>query len=455
MNDDQRHHHRGTRRSSTSGRSSSRRSSGGPRRPSWHGFAFKGAIAAVVSLAVILFITQHFSSDTVATDATDPTWPWDGGAADLGRAAAALESTPPAIDEAEDAAKDALGTSPLSVAALDMLAQAAQAAGDQEAVARYRNLIMTRTLRSFPTLRWRYDEALRRRDFATMMPIGDALLRQDFMRGDARYIIGTMAALAADPDARPELLAILARPSAWRRPFLNALAQIGPIDTFPDIMAEVPPDPDAPTTAAWNFYFDRLTRQGQSRQAYVIWSGQLPEAELARLGLLYNGGFETKPSGAMFDWTITPAKGMEIVFDNENPGEGTTSLRVAFGGAPMSFQNVRQTLILDPGVYTLSGLVRTEDLQTERGLSWAIYCYSVGGGQLLASSPSFSGTTDWSRFSVDFEVPPFACDYQAIRLELPARIAAERRIQGRIWVDGLSIVPKPQSVAPDSTGTGG
>ncbi|MBZ9937949.1 hypothetical protein LB518_16735 [Mesorhizobium sp. BR1-1-16] len=442
----------GRRRRSKS-RSSTR--SGGSRTARWHWSSpkavllAKGVVAAFVSLVAIVFISQHFSADDVVSPIADAGWHSDGVTGDLAKGVSALIVQPPALDEARAAANRALELSPLNIGALDILAYAADGAGDKAAVARYRNLIYERTRRHTPTLRWKFDDAVAARDFATATEAAKAMLRQDIKQPNSRYVMAVLVSLTSDKQARPFILTAVSEQSPWRRTFLDLFASQGDPELFPDFMASLPPVDGMPFNTSWNAYFDRLIKGGASRQAYVIWTSLQPADQMRSLALLYNGGFELPASGLPFDWTIAKARGMEIVADPDDPGEGSSSLRVTFGGSPMDFRHVRQTLILDPGRYKLSGMTKTQDLVTSRGLSWGIYCNGARGETQLDSSPSFSGTSGWTRFSVEFDVPPQFCDYQTIRLELPARIDAERRVQGTLWVDDLSIV----SVQPPDAGT--
>ena len=438
------------RRRRTSSRAASKRTRGTTgsvrRLGALAGLIARLAVGGAIALALIALIIHHFSVDDIASDFADPGFRSDGATVDITSGAAQIMAVPPVLDGAKAAAIDALAMSPLNIGALDILANVAEVLGDKATTAKYRQLIYERTKRHTPTLRWIFDRAVDAHDFGTMAAVADAMLRQDHRLPNSRYVMATLGALVADPVARPYIAAIVVPNSAWRRAFVELVAQRGDIDAFPEFVQLLQPPQPTPGIrfiSSWNLYFDRLIKGGESRMAYVIWTGLLDPDNLPTLGLLFNGGFEMAAKMLPFDWTINQARGMEITTDTNDPGEGQQSLRVTFGGAPMSFRNILQTLILDPGTYTLSGMVKTENLVTVRGLNWGIYCNSSEGNTQLVVSPSFSGTQGWTRFSVDFTVPARFCDYQTIRLELPARIAAERRIQGSIWVDGLSIVAHP------------
>lgn len=418
------------------------------------GRAVKVMIGAAVSLGLIWLIAGHFGADDVGNDPATTTWFTDGISSELRDANAALAATPPDVAGARRIATEALAESPLNVRPLSVLARGATAEQNAAKEAEFRNLIAERTLRDFPTLLWQFEQQANRQDYPAMMETADAMLRQNTAVPAALYVMNRMTVLMADEKARAPMAAKLSKPSTWRRSFLDTAARKGDINAFPELMYLIQPDNPIRVGTSWNLYFNRLIPNGASRMAYAVWVGLIDLDEAGALGLIYNGGFEAEPTGLPFDWTITPARGMEIVRDPDIHVEGAASLKVTFGGGETNFNNVQQTLILDPGRYRLSGQVRMDDLRNARGMRLALYCYRPGPG-LLAESPLFSGTSDWKRFAVDFEVPPQFCDYQTLRFELPARSNIEKRIEGSIWLDDLDIVPAPPADAAAGQSAGG
>lgn len=401
----------------------------------------KAVVIASLSLVGIWLIAAHFGANDIASTTNAP-WPGDGAYALVGKGRAALGATPPAIADAKASARAALAVSPLNVDALEVFARAAMAEGDEQAVAKYRKMILDRTLRNYLNLVWEFDEAVNRRDFDTAMSLANAALRQSVAGEAATYLMRRMTVLASDPEAFPAIAAQMGELTTWRRSFLDVMATRGDINIFPELMDARRPKVRGGVN--WPTYFNRLIARGESRMAYVIWTEQLDPETAPPLGLLFNGGFESEPTGMPFDWSVTPGRGFEIVRDDRAPGEGAQSLRITFGGAEVRFANLRQTLILDPGAYSFSGLVKTSALETRLGLQFRIYCLDTDSA-VIAQSPLFAGTAEWSRFSIDFTVPPQYCNYQTIRLEIPAKIAADRRVQGSIWFDGLDIARRTDS----------
>ena len=88
-------------------------------------------------------------------------------------------------------------------------------------------------------------------------------------------------------------------------------------------------------------------------------------------------------------------------------------------------------MLLPAGDYSFSGRLKTAELRTVRGLWWRIFCANASANT-IANSELVSGTMPWTDFTVKFQVPATDCGAQWLQLELPARIEAELRIEGRV-----------------------
>ena len=69
---------------------------------------------------------------------------------------------------------------------------------------------------------------------------------------------------------------------------------------------------------------ERLQRDGQWPDAYLVWLNGLPLEQRQRVGYVFNGGFELPLSNAGFDWRI-PAQDGAVV--SAEPGDGVTGKR--------------------------------------------------------------------------------------------------------------------------------
>jgi hypothetical protein len=424
--------------------------------PSGRGIA-RLALGTVVCLAAALVLVLHFRQDVVRQGPTpNPFWPADGSARVVESATAALGTKPPDPAAASALARTALSASPLNVAALAVLAGSEKAAAQDEAADATYRLVLERTQRNLDGLLWLAKTSLDHKDDSGLIAATDSFLRitDDSDTGSIESAINTLLSVASDKQAAPLLIERLRPDPAWRRPFLDALAQKGPPGLLPDFMAALTPDATAagdatsdqaanpdpgPLDPVWRTYFDRLIKSGDGRNAYAIWVGLLPPAQLAGLGYVFNGGFEAPPSNSPFDWTLSPLKGATRAIVADQAAGGSSSLFVNFSGAPADYRQVWQTIVLAPASYSLSGKVRMDRLETSRGLQWRVYCRVGEATTLIGQSPFFSGSGDWSDFQFDFQVPPDKCEAQLLALELPARIPAERAIRGKVWFDDLAI----------------
>jgi hypothetical protein len=170
----------------------------------------------------------------------------------------------------------------------------------------------------------------------------------------------------------------------------------------------------------------RLSSLGGKRGDYLI------------SNFLYNGGFESEPSGSIFDWRISRTAGVDAAFGSGIAHSGRRSLRIDFGGeANVNYRHARQDVILKPGNYRFTAWVRTEDLTTDKGIAFRIsdadssVWLDVRTGQL-------TGTHDWTSLSTDMTVPK---QTGRIRIEI-IRDPSEKfdnKIRGTAWVDDVRL----------------
>ena len=88
---------------------------------------------------------------------------------------------------------------------------------------------------------------------------------------------------------------------------------------------------------------------------------------------LHNGDFAGEPfPGAVFDWRVTPLDHVSVARDCESHSE-ECSLRIQFdGSANVSFDNVSQIVLVEPGRFVFRASVRTANVTTDQGLAFEI-----------------------------------------------------------------------------------
>ena len=185
-------------------------------------------------------------------------------------------------------------------------------------------------------------------------------------------------------------------------------------------------------------FLARLQRDGRWLDAYFAWLNSLEPTQIAMLGHVYNGSFEVPIGNEGFDWQAPKVQGV-VVETVPTPGAtGAKALHVVFQGGRAGFQHFYQFLLLDPGRYRFHGRARLDNLDTEKGLRWAVRCAANDG--LLAASEHFLGTDQWRHFGMEFAVPLEGCVAQILRLELDGQFGFELQAKGAAWFDDLAIL---------------
>lgn len=337
----------------------------------------------------------------------------------------------------ESLALATLQANPLDGRAYRVLAQLRESEHGIEAALPLYNAAVHRGPRDRYTHARLFEYGLQTGDVAKALGHFDFLLR---LRPEtAPTLLPVLVTLAAEPAVQPALAERLAAAPPWRAPFLRLLAQtatdaaaveplwqalrVGPRGGLPQ--AELQP------------WLDRLLREDQGDRAYLLWVSQLGQRELAELGNVFNGDFELAPSGFGFDWRFGRVAGARIDRMPVAGAGGNLALRIAFDDRRVPFAHVQQVLALPPGIWRLQGRARADALRNDRGLIWQVTCHA--GGAPLGRSEPLKGQRSWHPFELEFEVPTQGCSAQVLRLLLPARIPAERRIGGQAWYDQLAI----------------
>ena len=154
---------------------------------------------------------------------------------------------------------------------------------------------------------------------------------------------------------------------------------------------------------------------------------------------MFNGSFETNPSGLPFDWTINTGSGATAEIVPRTDKDGQRALYVEFASGRIEFSGVAQWVMLAPGRYELQGRYKGE-LAGRRGLKWRVICPSAGPEPLAETAMLLGSQPSWKEFKVQFRVPDTGCRAQIVRLDLDARSASEQFISGAMWFDDLQIL---------------
>jgi hypothetical protein len=340
------------------------------------------------------------------------------------------------LAKARALAEEALCDEPLAPGVLTILGRIAEMQGDQKRAEALMELVGQRALRDYYAQAWLANNALKKGDFAGVLPHLDAILRTQPDMADRPLQL--LAAFISVPRALFPLEELLKTDPPWRPWFLQEVAaKSSDRAALERLYADLAAGAHPPTDKELGFYLDRLIKDGSYDKAYQVWHATLSAPQAADQALLYDGNFQYPLSGAAFDWQIQEALGADV-------DVAGGSLRIEFSGARVDFKNVSHLLVLPAGSYRLSGEVEAEELHTERGLWWRVFCLghpdaSLGETELVASS------TPWRPFDLTFQIPAESCPAQVLQLELPARVALEKRIEGVVSYRNMAVSPVRQA----------
>ncbi|WP_339084577.1 hypothetical protein [Hyphomicrobium sp. ghe19] len=369
-----------------------------------------------------------------------------------GRSKAAAGSSRPSDQQVAAWVQTALANEPFNARAYRILGEIADRSGDLRSASKLMSAAARHSLHESKAAYWLMLKAYEQRDFRTATYYADVLLRTQEQAND--HIVPLLAKIAEDKDGTSEVKALLRTNPPWRRQFFAALLNsVTHARTPLDLLLSLQDSPNPPTTVELRTYLDFLIDHQFYDLAYSAWLQFLSADDLQRVGFLFNGSFESMPSGLPFDWVITPGYGVTVdiaerppltefdtVADRTSEKRNERALFIEFGYGRAEFPPVWQLLMLAPGDYKLSGQYQGQ-LQGRRGLIWRTDC-ADNGSQLGQSDMLLGVAPGWKNFEFDFNVPKTGCRAQKLQLILDARSASEQIISGSIWIDDLKIVRK-------------
>lgn len=336
---------------------------------------------------------------------------------------------------AAERASDILSVDPLAPGALSLYGVAVARLGEPERAEKIMHVAAKHLPIDLIARAWLYDYAVEKGNLFAALAELDALLRS---RPSLIPKLATsiQALLARSAPAETAFAHLLETRPPWRGSLLTYLSRsIDNPHVLMRLFGRLQTSAARLSTAELRSYLDRLVSEGLYDEAYLVWIGHLPPEQLSHLGLLYNSGFQYPITNLPFDWTFAPIDGASVAVVEDKMGP---ALSVEFYGARVSFKHVAHLLMLSPGEYSFSGFARADDLESERGVRWRINC-AGSNGKLLATTELLSKTTSWSAFHVNISVPSAECAAQWLLLEIPARVALETDISGRLRYVNLTI----------------
>jgi tetratricopeptide (TPR) repeat protein len=156
--------------------------------------------------------------------------------------------------------------------------------------------------------------------------------------------------------------------------------------------------------------------------------------------VLFNGGFESDPSGVALDWRIQPSDQFETAIDNTVAHDGKRSLRIQFlAKSNVYYANLTQLVIVLPGSYDLRAWVRSNGITTNECPRLEILDPELPSRLDLRTEP-FCGSRDWTPITQHVTVPA-STQLLAIRVVRMASDKFDNKIGGIFWLDSVKLAP--------------
>ena len=182
---------------------------------------------------------------------------------------------------------------------------------------------------------------------------------------------------------------------------------------------------------------DSLFKAKDYETAYFVWLDFLSPAELSKVNLIYDGGFDVAARNLNFGWNFSSAKNSEVKLAPKTNVGNDMALNLQFSALKGGFAGVSQYLRLDPGNYILKSEVKSDHLKTSSGIKWRIAC--IESPVQIASSDAFSDSTPWKSFDLNFSVPAENCNTQLLYLSWASEAVLDHEIDGSIVFDNFQI----------------
>ena len=337
---------------------------------------------------------------------------------------------------AEGLARRLLEAAPADGRGYRLLAQVAEARGQQDRTATFYAIAARRSPGDLRARAWLAQRAFAAGDYPTALQHIDRVLRTS---GSAQArLFPVLAELAENPAFADALAQALATRPPWRDGLLATLHSVDQPGTraadqvLAGLQRRNALDPG--TSQAW---IEALIRQNRWAEAFARWSSPHTVAG-RRLPLLFNGDFAEEPEGAGFDWRIPSVAGVVVSIEPRKTGR---ALHLRFlgrriPGGPLA----SHALLLAPGPYEMQWLEQMDSLRADEGLAWQVSC--AGQPQPLAQADSSMGSRTWLARTLVFTVPAGGCNGQWLQLASSGNAEAGQVVSGGARYATFQVFPK-------------
>jgi tetratricopeptide (TPR) repeat protein len=200
-------------------------------------------------------------------------------------------------------------------------------------------------------------------------------------------------------------------------------------------------------------YVRYLIGRHEVAEAALVWQQSANLSGLAAYqpsseNLIINGDFSLEILGGGFDWLHQKTRGVSLALDPSEDHSSSRSLRIIFDGPGIEDAGIRQLVPVEPNTrYEFSGFYKAQEMDGAGGVRLAIQ-------DLYRETPFFMSedlrdADFWKKTSGGFTTGP---DTQLIVIRI-ARLPLGSPIRGKLWIDGLQLVPAHERSATTESET--
>jgi hypothetical protein len=189
-----------------------------------------------------------------------------------------------------------------------------------------------------------------------------------------------------------------------------------------------------------NEYVEFLFRNRQPEVAAKEWAVYSARRSTAHpdSNCVFNGDFESNPTGSRFDWKIETTPGAAIDFDGDMRHSGGRSLRIQFDGSTNTGEiGVEQAVFVKPGRYRFQAHIRTREVSTDEGVHFRVV-YDETPKELDVATEDLRGSNDWTMVERVFNAPPGGGLVRVLLARKPS-LKFDNKVAGTVWVDDVSL----------------
>jgi hypothetical protein len=275
-----------------------------------------------------------------------------------------------------------------------------------------------------------------RQDWPQVLIAADALIRTN--PGKATELFKLLFELSKQPPFKASLVKLLTSAPPWRTDFIDWTARsLKEPATAYEIVSLLASNRSPPSYWETLSILRSYMTSGDFTTAYFVWIDLLKEADLRLAKNVFDGEFDSITIGQYFTWNFNRSPSVEIDTPFRATGSSDRILSITFVDNRKKVYPVFQLLRLEPGSYVLSLEAKTEELKSDSGLEWQIWCQEHDS-QILAKLPRLPRKSEWQSLRTSFVVPA-NCETQQIALRAHTDASLDQIVSGKAFFDRVSL----------------